>query len=122
MYQVSSDVGVSLFNEWGVDSWVGSNNCRYFTWGGCCVFAAIDNNGATQMHMAMRKEERSLCREAVKAFLRLFGNDVLIAPIISDRNSVKNLAVKMGFELFEKEYDNGSNTVDIYVRYPKWVI
>lgn len=118
MIDISQKKGDSLLIDWGIEGWEGAADCRYLMWNNCCVFCLRATGELIQIHMAMRPGKRHLCRIAVSELIDMFGNLTMVAPILIKNKSVKNLAVKMGFELSVENYLNGKEIVDIYVRYP----
>lgn len=57
----------------------------------------MDFGSHVDLHMAMRKGDRHLCREAVSDILNIIGDRVINAPILEEKKHVCNLAKKFGF-------------------------
>lgn len=99
MEKLSKEDGVRLMRLWGVTNWP-DVDADYRLWGDCGVFALIQGDGFTDIHMAMDKRERRHCREAVSSLLSMLaasGVSEVRAMIEIGYRQVCNLAIKMGF-------------------------
>lgn len=96
MTRIDRVTGSDLMRLWGVPSWP-DVEADYFLWRGCGVFACMDFGSHVDLHMAMRKGDRHLCREAVSDVLNIIGDRVINAPILEEKKHVCNLAKKFGF-------------------------
>lgn len=110
--QIDALTGQELMRLWGVESWE-DPGAEYAIYDGCCVFALVEQGGFVDMHMAMDKRMKKLCRAAVAELLEVIGSREIRAPILPDRKHVCNLAIKMGFN-FEYSPDISS----IFMRRP----
>ncbi|WFQ80099.1 hypothetical protein PXH59_02650 [Xenorhabdus sp. SF857] len=98
MTKIDMITGSQLMRLWGVPSWV-NYPADYYLWQGCGVFVVIERGDYAELHMAMRKQDRYRCRDAVADILSLIGNRTIHAPILSVSKHVCNLAKKFGFHL-----------------------
>ena len=99
MERISRADGVRLMRLWGVANWP-DVEADYRLWSGCGVFALIQGDGFTDIHMAMDKRGRRHCREAVSSLLSMLaasGAGEVRAMIEIGYSRVCNLAAKMGF-------------------------
>lgn len=99
MEKISRQDGVSLMRLWGVTNWP-DVEAEYLLWGDCGVFAVMPGDGFTDIHMAMDKRGRMLCRDAVSSLLSMLegqGVREVRAMIEVSYRQVCNLAIKMGF-------------------------
>lgn len=99
MERISRADGVRLMRLWGVASWP-DVEADYRLWSGCGVFALIQGDGFTDIHMAMDKRGRRHCRDAVSSLLSMLKNngvEDVRAMIEAQYSQVCNLAIKMGF-------------------------
>ena len=96
MQRLDAVTGSQLMKVWGVPSWP-DIDADYLIWRDCGVFACLDFGDHVDLHMAMRRDSRHLCREAVKDILSLIGNREIHAPIRIEHKQVCNLAKKFGF-------------------------
>lgn len=99
MEKLSRSDGVRLMRLWGVTNWP-DVDADYRLWGGCGVFAIIQGDGFTDIHMAMDERGRMLCRDAVSSLLSMLegqGVREVRAMIEVSYRQVCNLAIKMGF-------------------------
>lgn len=118
MERIDRDDGVRLMRVWGIPDWP-DVEADYRLWGGCCVFAIMPLGDGNQFHMAMMPSERRKCRNAGEAIVKMIGDKPMLAPILSGRPSVENLAKKFGFVMTTKAItDQGE--VSCYVRSPTW--
>ena len=99
MERISRADGVRLMRLWGVANWP-DVEADYRLWSDCGVFALIQGDGFTDIHMAMDKRGRRHCREAVSSLLSMLatsGVSEVRAMIEAQYSQVCNLAIKMGF-------------------------
>lgn len=99
MERLSRSDGVRLMRLWGVTNWP-DVDADYLLWGDCGVFALIQGDGFTDIHMAMNKRGRRHCREAVSSVLSMLaasGVSEARAMIEIGYRQVCNLAIRMGF-------------------------
>lgn len=99
MERISRADGVRLMRLWGVANWP-DVEADYRLWSGCGVFALIQGDGFTDIHMAMDKRGRRHCRDAVSSLLSMLKNngvEDVRAMIEAQYSQVCNLAIKMGF-------------------------
>lgn len=99
MERISRADGVRLMRLWGVANWP-DVEADYRLWSDCGVFALIQGDGFTDIHMAMDKRGRRHCREAVSSLLSMLaasGVGEVRAMIEIGYSRVCNLAIKMGF-------------------------
>lgn len=99
MERISRADGVLLMRLWGVANWP-DVEADYRLWSDCGVFALIQGDGFTDIHMAMDKRGRRHCREAVSSLLSMLaasGVGEVRAMIEIGYSRVCNLAIKMGF-------------------------
>ena len=99
MGRISRADGVRLMRLWGVANWP-DVEADYRLWSGCGVFALIQGDGFTDIHMAMDKRGRRHCRDAVSSLLSMLKNngvEDVRAMIEAQYSQVCNLAIKMGF-------------------------
>ena len=99
MERISRADGVHLMRLWGVANWP-DVEADYRLWSDCGVFALIQGDGFTDIHMAMDKRGRRHCREAVSSLLSMLatsGVSEVRAMIEIDYRQVCNLAIRMGF-------------------------
>lgn len=99
MERISRADGVRLMRLWGVANWP-DVEADYRLWSDCGVFALIQGDGFTDIHMAMDKRGRMHCREAVSSLLSMLaasGVGEVRAMIEIGYSRVCNLAIKMGF-------------------------
>ena len=99
MERISRADGVRLMRLWGVANWP-DVEADYRLWSDCGVFALIQGDGFTDIHMAMDKRGRRHCREAVSSLLSMLaasGVGEVRAMIEIGYSMVCNLAIKMGF-------------------------
>ncbi|MBD2782401.1 hypothetical protein [Xenorhabdus szentirmaii] len=108
MTKIDSITGSQLMRLWGVSSWV-DYTADYYLWQGCGVFVVIERDSHVELHMAMKKDARHRCRDAVTDVLSLIGNRVIHAPILCASKHVCNLARKFGFHL---QSDNVVKLID----------
>lgn len=94
--RIDTKTGCALMREYGLTSWPDVET-RYYSWGGCAVFALPDCGEYVEIHMAMRRDERWRCRSAVADVLAMIGNREIHAPILMTSRHVRNLAQKFGF-------------------------
>lgn len=109
MIKVGKALGEQLMDEWGNHGWEGGN-VDYYVWEWCCVFAVAPLEDGHQVHMAMQKDARYMCRDAAMDVIKLVGGTIY-APIENCSKSVSNMVKKLGFELLSCEPDN----VSVYV-------
>lgn len=99
MERLSRSDGVRLMRLWGVTNWP-DVEADYRLWGDCGVFAIMPMDGFTDIHMAMDKDGRRHCREAVSSLISMLERRGVIevrAMIESQHAKVCNLAIRMGF-------------------------
>lgn len=99
MEKLSKEDGVRLMRLWGVANWP-DVEADYRLWSDCGVFALIQGDGFTDIHMAMDKRGRRHCREAVSSLLTMMaasGVSEVRAMIEIGYRQVCNLAIRMGF-------------------------
>lgn len=99
MERISRADGVRLMRLWGVANWP-DVEADYRLWSDCGVFALIQGDGSTDIHMAMDKGGRRHCRDAVSSLLSMLaasGVSEARAMIEIGYRQVCNLAIKMGF-------------------------
>ena len=99
MEKLSRADGVRLMRLWGVANWP-DVEADYRLWSDCGVFALIQGDGFTDIHMAMDKRGRRHCRDAVSSLLSMLKNngvEDVRAMIEAQYSQVCNLAIKMGF-------------------------
>lgn len=99
MERISRADGVRLMRLWGVANWP-DVEADYRLWSDCGVFALIQGDGFTDIHMAMDKRGRRHCREAVSSLLSMLaasGVSEARAMIEIGYRQVCNLAIRMGF-------------------------
>lgn len=99
MERISRADGVRLMRLWGVANWP-DVEADYRLWSDCGVFALIQGDGFTDIHMAMDKRGRRHCREAVSSLLSMLaasGVSEARAMIEIGYRQVCNLAIKVGF-------------------------
>jgi len=99
MERISRADGVRLMRLWGVANWP-DVEADYRLWSDCGVFALIQGDGFTDIHMAMDKRGRRHCRDAVSSLLSMLKNngvEDVRAMIEAQYSQVCNLAIKMGF-------------------------
>lgn len=99
MERLSRSDGVRLMRLWGVANWP-DVEADYRLWSDCGVFALIQGDGFTDIHMAMDKRGRRHCRDAVSSLLSMLKNNGVedVRAMIEEQYSqVCNLAIKMGF-------------------------
>lgn len=99
MERISRADGVRLMRLWGVANWP-DVEADYRLWSDCGVFALIQGDGFTDIHMAMDKAWRRHCREAVSSLLSMLaasGVSEARAMIEIGYRQVCNLAIRMGF-------------------------
>lgn len=99
MERISRADGVRLMRLWGVANWP-DVEADYRLWSDCGVFALIQGDGFTDIHMAMDKRGRRHCRDAVSSLLSMLKNngvEDVRAMIEAQYYQVCNLAIKMGF-------------------------
>lgn len=99
MEKLSKEDGIRLMRLWGVTNWP-DVDADYRLWSDCGVFALIQGDGFTDIHMAMDKIGRRHCREAVSSLLSMLaasGVGEARAMIEIGYRQVCNLAIKMGF-------------------------
>lgn len=100
MERLSRSDGVRLMRLWGVTNWP-DVEADYWLWGGFGVFALIPSDGFTDIHMAMRKDMRHHCRNALYdavSILKSGGGCVARALIEVQYKHACNVASKVGFE------------------------
>lgn len=110
--KVDALTGQGLMRLWGVESWV-DPGAEYALWDGRCIFAVVEQGAFIDLHMAIRRAERSRCRDAVRELLEVIGDREIRAPIIPGKKSVCNLALKMGFH-----YEFSPDISSIFMRRP----
>lgn len=98
LMKIDALTGQGLMRLWGVPSWPDIPNTHYFLWRGVGVFALIDHGTHVDLHMAMKRGERHLCRDAVEDILQVIGKREVHAPIRIEHKHVCNLARKFGFQ------------------------
>ncbi|BET97702.1 hypothetical protein [Xenorhabdus taiwanensis] len=98
MTKIDIVTGSQLMRLWGVSSWL-EYPADYYLWQSCGVFVVIERGDYVELHMAMRKQDRYRCRDAVTDMLSVIGNRTIHAPILSASKPVCNLAKKFGFYL-----------------------
>lgn len=118
MEKICRSDGVRLMRMWGIQNWP-DVEADYRLWGGCCVFAIMPLDDGNQFHMAMMPKKRCMCRHAAAEIVKLIGDKTMIAPILSGRKTVENLAKKFGFVMTSKAMTE-QGEVSCYVRSPKW--
>lgn len=118
MIEIESSNAISLMRDFGLPEWSGSDECKYYLWKNCCLFAVVDYGSAIQMHMAMSKFDRKKSWLAGNAFIDKFGDRLIIAPIINGRLGAVALAKKNGFKIHHRDFNHNGVITDIYVRYP----
>ena len=99
MERISRADGVRLMRLWGVTNWP-DVDADYRLWNDCGVFAVIPSCGTTDIHMAMCKNGRRHCRDAVSSLLAMLdrrGVCEVRAMIEVQYSQVCNLALNMGF-------------------------
>lgn len=96
MFEIDKVTGSQLMQLWGVDDWPLVDG-DYFLWNGVGVFVVRDHASYVELHMAMKKDERKRCREAVTDILNLIGQREVWAQIKAERKHVCNLAKKFSF-------------------------
>ena len=99
MERISRADGVRLMRLWGVANWP-DVEADYRLWSDCGVFALIQGDGFTDIHMAMDKRGRRHCLEAVSSLLSMLaasGVSEARAMIEIGYRQVCNLAIRMGF-------------------------
>jgi len=99
MERISRADGVRLMRLWGVANWP-DVEADYRLWSDCGVFALIQGDGFTDIHMAMDKRGSRHCRDAVSSLLSMLKNngvEDVRAMIEAQYSQVCNLAIKMGF-------------------------
>ncbi|HFV9294517.1 TPA: hypothetical protein ACIAIE_004393 [Serratia fonticola] len=97
MTPIDKITGSRLMRLWGVPSFP-EIDADYLLWNGVGVFVLLDFGDHVDMHMAMKKGERHLCRDAVADVLALIGPREIHAPILAECRHVCNLARRFGFE------------------------
>lgn len=121
MIKIDYITGAAVMRLWGIESWP-DIDVSYFLWRDCGIFACIDFGSHVDLHMAMKKGVRHLCRDAVSEILKIIGDRIINAPILEDRKHVCNLAKKFGFiETFNGTadfIDGSSGGLIIMTRFP----
>jgi len=112
LMQIDSTTGQALMRMWGVESWT-DPGAEYALFDGCCVFALVEQGDFIDMHMAMQKQSRRKCRDAVSALFCVVGHREIRAPIKHSSKHVCNLALRMGFH-----FDNSPDMTSIFMRRP----
>lgn len=100
MERLSRSDGVRLMRLWGVTNWP-DVEADYRLWGDCGVFALMPWDGFTDIHMAMRKDMRHHCRNALYdavSMVRRTGCCVVRALIETQYKHACNVASKVGFK------------------------
>lgn len=94
--KIDALTGQGLMRQWGVPSFPLVDG-DYLLWNGVGIFVCMDFGDHVDLHMAMKPEERSRCRDAVADVLALIGNREIHAPIRIEHKKVCNLAKKFNF-------------------------
>lgn len=110
MERISRSDGVRLMRLWGITDWPDAE-ADYLLWRDCGVFAVLPLEDGKQVHMAMLKGSRHLCREAAKSIIR-HADSTIYAPIDENNKSIRNMLLKLGFEHVCTENGN----IPVYVK------
>ncbi|MGL5328195.1 MAG: hypothetical protein ACRDD7_02925 [Peptostreptococcaceae bacterium] len=109
MIKVGKALGEQLMDEWGNHGWEGGN-VDYYVWEWCCVFAVAPLEDGHQIHMAMQKGARYMCRDAAMDVIKFVGGTIY-APLLKANRSIANMVKKLGFEHLCDE----PNDISVYV-------